>query len=225
MMTRVLRLLLALLLLPLCGASTLAVTGLLGSLESGVSWPELSLAGGFLLWIAMYFTLPRPIRTYVLAHELTHALWGYLMGAAVHNLKVSRKGGSVLLSGSNMWVTLSPYFFPLYTVVISIVYGICSLAWDLHHLEWLWLALVGLTWSFHLTFTVSSLLQHQTDIVEYGRVFSMTVIYLMNVLGMGAWIALVTRARLDVYLMLLAERTVEFYGKIAQIIVSAAGGQ
>jgi hypothetical protein len=220
-LSHIARFLLAILLLPLCAAVSLAVAGLLGTLGREASWPELSLAGGFLAWLVVYATLPRPIRTYVLAHELTHALWAYLMGAEVHGMNISRKGGSVVLSGSNMWVTLSPYFFPLYTVVISIVYWICSLAWDLSQLEWLWLALVGLTWSFHLTFTISSLLQHQTDIVEYGRVFSLTVIYLMNVLGMGVWIALVTRARFDVFLKLLAGRSLDTYGWVLKVIAGA----
>ena len=55
--------------------------------------PAIALAIGFFLWVSLYITMPRPIRTYVLAHELTHALWAWLMGAHVSGMSLSKKGG------------------------------------------------------------------------------------------------------------------------------------
>ena len=150
-----------------------------------------ALGGGFLFWIFLYFTLPLPVRTYVLAHELTHALWGTMMGARVFRMRVSRSSGSVTMSKSNFLITLAPYFFPLYTVMVIAGYYLLSLFCDVHDYELFWLGLVGFTWGFHFTFTISTLLQHQSDIKEYGVVFSYVLIYLLNVAGISIWIVMV----------------------------------
>lgn len=190
-------------LLPFCAAATWAVASLLGPLrpESLLALPmsTWALAIGFSLWLCMYFALPRPIRAYVLAHELTHALWASLMGARVRRITLAKQGGSVVLSRSNILITLAPYFFPLYTVIVIIVYALLSLFLDPSEYEWVWLFLVGLTWAFHLTFTISALLERQTDILEYGRVFSLAFIYLFNILQVGAGIVLVTPVTLKTF--------------------------
>ena len=41
-----------------------------------------------------------------------------------------------------------------------------------------------MTWAFHLTFTLSTLRAHQTDIREGGRLFSYSVIYFLNLAGL-----------------------------------------
>ena len=153
--------------------------------------------GGFFLWLLIYFTLPQPVRTYVLAHELTHALWGALMGARVSSMRIYRDRGSVTLSKTNFLITLAPYFFPLYTVLVIGLYYLLGIWVDVSAYELVWLALVGFTWSFHLTFTVRMLLQHQSDIRECGFLFSYTVIYLLNVLGVALWVVLVGTATLS----------------------------
>ena len=142
----------------------------------------------------MFLTLPQPIRSYVLAHELSHALWGMAMGARVHNMRLSKDGGSVSLSRTNFLITLAPYFFPLYTVLVIVVYRILVLFWDLEPYELYWLGLVGFTWGFHVTFTLKALSQHQPDIDEHGHVFSYVVILLMNMAGICLWIVGVSHA-------------------------------
>ena len=67
---------------------------------------------------------------------------------------------------------------------------------------------MGFTWGFHLTFTVSTLLQKQTDIHEYGYLFSYTLIYFLNVLGIGLWFVAVTSVTLEHVLRLLGADTV-----------------
>jgi hypothetical protein len=167
------------------------------------------LCGGYVLWLALYFTLPRPVRTYVLAHELTHALWGWLMGADILRMRVSARGGSVTLSESNLLIALAPYFFPLYTVLIIAGYYLLSLFFEVERYYLVWLALVGFTWGFHFTFTVATLLQHQTDIREYGHLFSYTVIYVFNVLGICLWVVLVSSATAGRMGILLKAHTLE----------------
>lgn len=185
-----------LLLLPFCASSTRTLAWLLtDALPSSLAgWPQGGawLAGGFLLWLLVFFVLPRPVRGYVLAHELTHALWALLMGGRVSGLRVGDRGGQVRVTKANFLVVLSPYFFPLYTVLVLVLHAGLSRIWNVRPYEPFWLALVGLTWSFHLTFTIDSLRKHQPDIQQFGRLFSCSLIYLLNVLGICVWIIAVS---------------------------------
>jgi hypothetical protein len=212
---RPLKFLIGLALLPFCWAATRSVAALVVALRvSDMRDVPLSawwLLGGFLLWLLLFITMPRPVRTYVLGHELTHAFWALLMGARVSRLRVSARGGSVNVSKSNWIITLAPYFFPFYTVLVIALYSGLALFRDLRDYEPFWLALVGLTWSFHLTFTVTILLQRQPDIQEHGRVFSYAVIYLLNVLGVGLWIVGVASPTLQLFANCLIEESRSLY--------------
>jgi len=156
-------------------------------LNAHQDWSNLDLttywfAGGFVIWLLLFFMLPRPVLSYVLAHELTHALWGLLMGARVSRLRVSSKGGSVTLTKTNFLITLAPYFFPFYSILALIVYLLVNLKWDMSLYRPFWYAVFGLTWCFHLTFTVNMIGNHQPDIQEHGRIFSYIFIYCINLL-------------------------------------------
>ena len=52
--------------------------------------------------------------------------------------------------------------------------------------------LLGLTWCFHATFTLSMIPRGQTDIAYGGNFFSLTVIYLMNLLVLSLLLILAT---------------------------------
>ena len=110
------------------------------------------------------------------------------MGGRVGRLKVRRSGGSVELSKSNIWIALSPYFFPIYTWFILSAYGVCGLFFDPVPGQPVWMAAVGWTWAFHVTFTIRFLMIHQPDIREHGRLLSYSLITLINVAGLSLWI-------------------------------------
>ncbi len=193
---------LGLLLLPVCVVVSHVLWGLLQAAartESAVflPLPALALLAGFVLWLALFMLFPRPVRSYILAHELTHALWGLLMGASIARIRVKADHGSVVLSKTNFLITLAPYFFPLYTVLVIGLYYLLVLFYPVERFHLFWLGLVGLTWGFHLTFTVSALLQHQSDIRDQGHLFAYAVIYLANVLGICLWVIIVSDATFD----------------------------
>ena len=134
---------------------------------------------------------PRPIRAYIFAHELTHAVWVWLMGGQVVHFEVRRDGGHILTDTHNFWIALAPYFYPLYSLAVIAAYGVASVFYDLAGssasllwmtpLQWLFLAL-GATWAFHLSFTCWMIPKGQSDLSSHGTFFSLVVIYLMNLL-------------------------------------------
>jgi len=192
---RPLKFIIGLLGLPVLYASARALADIAGMTRPDsirdVSFETWSLLGGFLFWIILFIAMKRPIRTYVLGHELTHALWGTMLGARVRKLRVSAKGGSVQLSKTNFLITLAPYFFPFYTFLVLVLYGILLIFFDLSHYRPFWMSMIGLTWGFHVTFTISMLMERQTDILDNGYLFSYVVILLANILVLCLGIVIV----------------------------------
>ncbi|MDD4102376.1 MAG: hypothetical protein PHU80_07055 [Kiritimatiellae bacterium] len=218
---RLLRLVTGLLLLPACAAVTMTLLETLrcvGDNSVLMSPQTLWLCGGFFLWLAVWFLLPQPIQAYVMAHELTHALWGLLFGARVRDFNVSARGGSVRVSRSNLLITLAPYFFPFYTVAVILLRVLLGLFIMPVPYPLLWLFLVGLTWGFHVCFTVQSLMIRQPDIQEHGRIFSWVLIYLFNLVGVGLWVVCTTKAVAGDFVIALAANTAASYAFILTFI-------
>ena len=194
-MANFLRMLLGVALLPMCWGvvrafydSVLAAAGDSG----GVTAESIALVGGMVAFVLCWMAVPHPVKTYVLGHELTHALWGLVFGAVPSKLRVSAAGGSVNLTKSNMLITLAPYFFPFYTFLVIVVALITSAF--IRPLPWLplWMFTVGFTWAFHALFTLETLAQRQPDVKLYGRIFSWVFIFLANVVLVLVFLAAVT---------------------------------
>ena len=190
-MKKFLLFLLGVILLPLCVAVTWTVLDVLRNADnhgSMFSRESGCLALGYGVWILCWFFLPQPLRVYILGHELTHALWAILFGGKAKNLSIKASGGSVNVSKSNVWITLAPYFFPFYTMILIGLFLLVKLIMGTVPYPLVWLFMLGFTWAFHFTFTLQSLLTSQPDIQEYGRLFSYSLIYLLNVAGIALWI-------------------------------------
>jgi hypothetical protein len=198
---RWLRLLIGLCLLPACAVVALALSGLLrglGDAAGSMVTPEVTaLAVGFAVWLFLYFTMPRPARSYVLAHELSHVLWAWLCGIRVFSIRIRQESGSVCLEHTNPLVTLAPYFFPFYTMLVISAYGILAIFLDPEPYRLYWLGLVGFSWGFHFVFTIAALMQHQTDVRDCGHVLSYALVFLLNVTGIGLWVVAVSTATLE----------------------------
>jgi len=141
---------------------------------------------GAVLWLIAFFGLPRPILVYVFGHELTHAFWVLLLGGRVSRFRVGRDGGHILTDKNNFWIALAPYFFPLYSLLVIALYGGLSLFADMQPYGRLLYALIGATWAFHFSFTCWMIPKNQSDLSDNGTIFSLVVIYLMNLLLLSA---------------------------------------
>ena len=148
----------------------------------------LCMMAGFLFFLVLCVFRVAPVRVYVLGHELTHALCGLCFGAIPTNLKVGLKGGSVTLTKSNVWITLSPYFFPFWTAIVGLVALIVRCFVSPLPFTGVWLFVVGFTLGLHVYFTIRAIIQEQPDLQEYGYVFSYVFIWVFNVAGVIAWI-------------------------------------
>jgi len=215
---RFLRLLVGLALIPLCVAVALALIDLLRDLPLTpqiISPQTAALAGGYFLWLIIYLTMTRPMRAYIWAHELTHALWGLFFGARIMApIRVKQTGGAVALSKTNTLIALAPYFFPFYTMIIIFIHWALGLWLDMRHWELVWLFLVGLTWGFHFTFTIQTLLIRQPDIVQNGRMFSLALICLLNLFGICIWVVCTTPATMTDLGQHLVARSANIYGYV-----------
>lgn len=147
------------------------------------SWPScfIFLAGVF-GYTFVYPVFSKPLRGYVLGHELTHVLGVWLFRGKIHKMKVSRKGGVVKANKTNIWIKLAPYFFPIYTILVLGIYLLFSIAWDLNRIYGIFVFILGITWAFHFWMTIHILWQNQPDVRESGTLFSLVVIYVLNVL-------------------------------------------
>ena len=175
------------------------------------SQETIALFSGYLVWLAVWFFLPRPAKSYILVHELTHAFCALLFGAKVSNLHISDKGGSVSLSKTNLWIILSPYFFPFYTCIVIAAWLITGVFLDPVPWKPLWLFLIGFTWSFHACFTLNSLLIRQPDIQVYGRIFSYVIIYLLNLILVAIWLICTTTVTAEGFYNSFLEHTASIY--------------
>ena len=152
----------------------------------------LALVAGIAVFMVVWLLLPHPVKTYVFAHELTHALWGLLFFAKPSHLRVASSGGSVKLTKSNLLITLAPYFFPFYTFIVII--AALATWFFVRPLPFLpaWMFAVGFTWAFHILFTLDTLTTRQPDVALYGRLFSWSFIYIANVVIVLVWLAATT---------------------------------
>ena len=191
MKLRVAKFLTGLLLLPLCLALSMTLWRAIVILAQSPTrlplLPAFAGVAGIVLWAVIWIFLPPLTRTYVLGHELTHALWTMLFGGKASGLKVGERGGSVRVSKNNAWVTLAPYFFPLYTFLVALVWLLSVWLFPpAKPYAPIFVFWVGMTWSFHLTFTIRFLAYNQPDVREHGRLFSYALIYALNVLSIAA---------------------------------------
>ena len=118
----------ALLLLPVCAGAAKALWMVLCA-GYGADTVWVPLLAGAACWIVIFLMLPKPMWLYVLGHEFTHALWTWLFGGQVKKMKVTAKGGHVLISKTNFVIALAPYFFPFYAAIVIGVFAVGRLIW------------------------------------------------------------------------------------------------
>jgi hypothetical protein len=179
---KLLRNLSALLIIPAVCSSTFSLLKIL--FDSGIfsTTQYIPFWLGTVFYIVLQIVLYKPIKTYVFGHELSHAIAGILSGAQIKKFKVSETGGSVVLTKDNIWITLAPYFFPIYSIGALTFYIILNCFTDAKLYYGYFLFLMGFTITFHIALTIYVLQVEQPDLKVYGVFFSYSVISAVNVI-------------------------------------------
>ncbi len=180
MLNKTFKIALGIVLIPFCIGFTWQFGATLFSITYKKDVPYYFIAGG-LTYLTAHILFKKPIFTYVIGHELTHAFFTVLFGGKVKSFQASHRGGRVTITKSNFVITLAPYFFPLYTFAALIMYWLAVAADVRIAAGWLVFA-SGTTYSFHLILTFFFLQTDQNDIKEHGAIFSYPLIYLFNIL-------------------------------------------
>jgi hypothetical protein len=179
------------LLLPACAGAAMALGAVLRSCGSAdITW--IPLLAGAACWCVIFFMLPKPMWIYVFGHELTHALWAWLFGGRVKKMKVTSKGGHVVVTKTNFLITLAPYFFPLYAFIIIAVFAMGHWVWGWQRFFVFFDLFLGAAYAFHVSLTLHALQIQQSDITSQGYLFSGVMIFLGNVVPLLLGIPLLT---------------------------------
>ena len=158
------------------------------------------LMAGVSCMFLIYHWVPKPIWIYVFGHEFTHAATTMAFGGRVTGLKVTSDGGHVLVTKDNFIITLAPYFIPLYSAAVLVLFSIGRAIWDWND-PWVWGILfwaLGATYAFHILLNWYILQTRQPDITSQGYLFSGVIIFAGNALilllglphlmdGIGMW--------------------------------------
>jgi hypothetical protein len=187
---RLTRWLLAIVLLPLCWVTTWTFLSRFSqaTVEKGF-WqtPEfwyfalgvMSMAGWF--WSGLFKSFF--LYLYVFGHELTHAVFVVLFRGRVTDFHVSTEGGYITTNKTNLIIALSPYFVPFWSAIAALAYAILRLSADLKPgWDQAFYAVMGVTWTFHMVWTLWMIPRDQPDLKDNGTFLSLVVIYLANLM-------------------------------------------
>ena len=145
---------------------------------------------GIAIWIPFYFGFrgPKMVYLYVFGHEWTHAICALLCGGKLlRRPYITSSGGEVVTNKNNLFISLSPYLIPFYSVIVGV--GFWALQWfvDVGPVgERFFFGAMGFTLAYHLTFTVRMSLRTQPDLEQNGVFFSLVFILFINLLVLAA---------------------------------------
>lgn len=115
-------------------------------------------------------------------HELTHAIFALATFHKITAFKATRNnGGHVVysgVSGGNWLITIAPYFFPTFSVVILII-----MYWIPIQFYNTLLGIFGFSLAYHLHSTWSETHYKQTDLKEVGFTFAWLFLPTANILA------------------------------------------
>lgn len=138
---------------------------------------------GVSAYVIIHLFLFKPSFIYNFGHEVVHVISIWFSFGRARNFKVSGQGGSVQTTKSNFFfVTISPYFIPIYTVILCIAYFLISKFSDISAVASYFVFFIGFTLAMHIVLTVDALKISQPDLIKTGYLFSLSLIYVINVM-------------------------------------------
>jgi hypothetical protein len=182
MAARISKFLIGVLAIPVVIGVTLAFFGSLANIGAERYAGSRVFLYGVVSYVLVHLFLHKFEYVYTFGHEVTHVLATWLCGGSVKSFNVSKKGGAVETTKSNFFIALSPYFVPTYTLILSALYFVIPLFVKIRGLNTVYCYLGGFTLALHLVFTAEVLKIKQPDLVKTGYVFSLALVYIVNIL-------------------------------------------
>lgn len=152
----------------------------------------------------------------IISHELTHSVFAYLTCHWVGKIRLNpdESGGSMTLKGRGNWlISLSPYFFPLFTFLYMLLMPALLNTFDGMAEKLLIYAIFGYFAAYYWTTVLSQVHSQQTDIINEGFIFSGIVIIGGNLLVTGIIFAFCSKlwAGVDLYFKLLEKLNLQYF--------------
>ena len=135
---------------------------------------------GIVAYVVLHLLFYKPTYVYVLGHEAVHAGLAWLFGGKIKSFKASKEGGEVATDKSNFIIELSPYFIPIYAIIITIVYFVIVSSYNISGSTFVFL--IGFALAFHIISTVEVMKMKQPDILKSGSFFSIIIVYVLNII-------------------------------------------
>jgi hypothetical protein len=180
MFLKIIRFILSILLIPACAAFTISFyKGII--LVKNVSETGLIFILGLLAYCVIHLLFFKLDFLYVLGHELMHAVATLFSGGKVSHIKVSAKEGQVGTTTPNIFVILAPYLIPGYTVLLALAYFLLSFFIKVNNWSGYFIFFIGFTLMFHVVYTAQSIREKQSDLMKTGYLFSISSIYIVNI--------------------------------------------
>jgi len=180
MIMRALRTLAGVLLIPAAVGTAIAFYSSMRGIgaEDGVL---LVMERGVLCYLLIHAFVMRPVYLYVLGHEFVHVLATWICGGKVERFRVTPSGGSVTTSKTNFFIELSPYFVPIYTIMIAPFFWLLERSANAGTFgPEIFVFLIGFTLAFHFVMTSDALKIRQSDVAKSGILFSAVLIFIAN---------------------------------------------
>lgn len=179
MMNLVIKFMLALLAAPIAAAASIAFY------KNFLLVKELSVSinyfiGGVVAYTVIHLLFYKPTFLYVFGHEAVHAGVSWIFGGKIKGFKVSKEGGSVATDKTNTIVELSPYFVPIYAIIVALIYFIVASSYRINGS--IFVFLIGFTLAFHIISTMEVMKTKQPDFLKSGYFFSIVIVYILNIL-------------------------------------------
>jgi hypothetical protein len=142
--------------------------------------PSLNLfVWGIASYVVLHLLFYKPTFLYVLGHEAVHAGTAWIFGGKVKGFNVSKEGGSVATDKTNTAIELSPYFVPIYAIIIAVIYFVVASSYNINSATFVFL--IGFALAFHIISTIEVMKIRQPDIVKSGYLFSIILVYVLNI--------------------------------------------
>lgn len=180
---------------------------------------------GVVFYVVTAFMSGADIRSsmQIVSHELTHALFAYSTFHWVGRIRLNPddSGGSMTLRGRGNWlISLSPYFFPLFTFLYMLIMPALLGAFDGTFEKILIYAILGYFTAYYWATVISQVHTGQTDIINEGYFFSGIIIIGGNLLTNGIIFAFCSKLwhGVDVYFQLLTKLNLQYIDALKNLL-------